>query len=223
MTSLLEKLVAKIAPHHCLGCSKEDNIVCEACSADLFGIEASSCFLCQAPTVDFAICRNCKPKTNLQHVWFTANYEGVAAEVIKLLKFERAAAAAEPLARAMAQMLPALPSDTIIVPVPTAASRVRKRGYDQTVLLATAIGKEKDLSVQHLLLRKLQYRQLGASRRVRAAQSVQAFDAAADCSDKTILLVDDVVTTGATLCAAAKALQQGGAKTVMAVVAARTL
>lgn len=223
MTSLLEKIVSKIAPHHCIVCSNEDNIVCEACAADLFGLVDSACFLCQAPTADFAVCRSCKSKTQLERVWFTADYDGAVAKAIKLLKFERAAAAAKPLARAMVDVLPYLPEDMIIVPVPTAARRIRQRGYDQTTLLAEALSQETGLNCKQLLLRKAQNRQLGASRQTRAAQSAHAFEALEDCTDQAILLVDDVVTTGATLNAAAQAVRAAGAKSVTAVVVARTV
>jgi len=125
-----------------------------------------------------------------------------------------------PLTTAMLAMLPY--DDWIVVPLPTAAKRVRQRGYDQAVLLGQAIARSRGLSARQVLERVQSTRQLGANRVQRHKQSAKMFCIAPDVDvhGAKILLVDDVCTTGATLTAAARLLRQAGAVQVDAVVAA---
>ena len=223
MTSLLENLVGVIAPHYCFVCSKENNMLCEQCAMQFAGAEASICFLCEKPTADFALCRSCAAATTLQHVWPATTYDGVVAQVIKQYKFGRAQAASLALARLVQYTLPLLPMDTLIVPVPTAPAHVRQRGYDHTLLLAKALSRATGLGYRTLLRRTSNVRQLGATRaqRLRQLQGDFVLTDAAACRNATILLLDDVSTTGATLLAAASVLQTGGVGSIQAAVVAR--
>ncbi len=223
MTSLLERLVATIAPYYCIVCGTEDNRLCSICATDLFGNMPSTCFVCNLPTNDFAICNKCQATAWLDHVWVGAAYEGQVMQLIKQCKFERAVAVATALGKALATTLPCLPEKTIIVPVPTANQRVRQRGYDQAVLLSKAIAAETGYKVAKLLARVGSQRQVGATKRQRAAQLQQAFHAIGDTHymSYSLLLVDDVLTTGATLHAAAQCLRAAGATSVNGAVVAR--
>ncbi|MGD8373771.1 MAG: phosphoribosyltransferase family protein [Candidatus Woesebacteria bacterium] len=151
-------------------------------------------------------------------------YDGDVVKVIKMLKFERAKAAASPLARILCNQLPLFCEDTIIVPVPTTSSRVRQRGYNQSMLIAKHIGKEKQLKVIDALGRDSSVRQLGASRQKRHEQIKDAFYCKKQSKvvNRDILLIDDVVTTGATLKAAAKILYASGAANIYVATVAKT-
>jgi ComF family protein len=227
MTSLLERIVATIAPHHCIVCGIQNNILCIGCAYDLFGRVESACFVCKAPTHDFRVCKrkHCRKISSLEHVWVGANYEGDIARLIKAFKFERAVAAAEPLGKALTAILPYLPKETILVPIPTANHRIRQRGYDQAVLLAKQLSLTTGYETKQLLVRRTDGRQVGATKRQRAIQSAHAFIVTKpeQCKGAPILLVDDVVTTGATLSAAAKILKDAGAKSINAVVVTRAI
>ncbi|HET8709331.1 MAG TPA: phosphoribosyltransferase family protein [Candidatus Saccharimonadales bacterium] len=149
-------------------------------------------------------------------------YQGVAKDAVWKLKFEGAQAAAHDMATVMAALLP-VDAVTLLVPAPTATSHIRRRGYDQARLLARAVAKQTGLPHAPCLVRLGQQRQVGANRQQRFEQLAGAFRLAAgyDVTGKTILLVDDVLTTGATLEAAAAVLKQAGARRVEAVVFAR--
>ncbi len=225
MTSLLEKAISVIAPHHCFLCSKENNVLCAACFVDVFEEPHVACFLCNKPSRDSAVCPDCAKQTSPGHVWMAAIYDGTVRTIIKAYKFDRLRAAYQPLAQAMLQALPYLPSDVVVTHIPTAPSRVRSRGYDQSLLLARAIAKDKPWAREAFLWRRHSGRQVGASRAARARQAAQAFGLlpGAKVAGKHVLLVDDVTTSGATLQAASKLLLDAGAARVDAVVVAKHL
>ncbi len=113
--------------------------------------------------------------------------------------------------------------ETIIVHVPAATSRVRARGYDQSKLIAKQLASIFGCSQQTLLSRHGQARQVGAKRDKRFSQVVGAFTPRKVDGIKNahILLVDDVLTTGASVEEAAKVLKAAGAKTVNAAIFAQ--
>jgi ComF family protein len=217
MTSLLEKLIEKIAPHHCISCGSEDNILCAACAASEIIPLLPVCCLCGKLNGTWQVCDN---HALLGRVWAAGSYEGLLEKLIHVYKFERARAADDPLSRLMLRVLPY--DDWLIIPIPTAPSRVRQRGYDQSLLLAKRIAAERQLELSPALGRLQNVRQVGATRVQRQKQSIQMFfiNNTKQIRGAKILLVDDVCTTGATLNAAAHTLREAGAARVDAVVAA---
>lgn len=123
----------------------------------------------------------------------------------------------------MAGALPYLERSVVMTFVPTATSRQRSRGYDQSELIAKTLSKQKGVNFVPTLGRLGQSRQVGSTRAKRFSQAEQMFFALK--SDKIkgahVVIVDDIVTTGASLEAAAKILRKAGAKQVSAVVFAQ--
>jgi ComF family protein len=111
----------------------------------------------------------------------------------------------------------------VIVPAPTTSRRARQRGYDQAQLIAQSLAKQLDCPALPLLERQTQHHQVGQSGVQRRTQMKHAFRVTKPrVVQKThILLIDDVLTTGATLEAAAAALCQAGAASVQAAVFAQ--
>jgi ComF family protein len=169
------------------------------------------------------LCPACLTVSELSAVHAAARYNQPAVKhVLWRLKFDRAQAAADDIARALALYIPE--GRYIVVPAPTAAIRARQRGYDQACLIAKASVKlsPERLTYCPALARLGSKRQLGNSRDQRTTQLEGAFRVKRSLkSGLPILLVDDVITTGATLQAAAKALTQAGAPRVEALVFAR--
>lgn len=140
-------------------------------------------------------------------------YEGPARKLIHRLKYESVRQAAIPLAKQMIF----LPSgeEEIIVPVPTDPKREKKRGFNQSALLGGYIAKELGMTMETALVRVDARRpQTGLSMQERQANLIGCMQAGQSVSGRRVLLVDDVCTTGATLCEAARALRQAGARSV---------
>lgn len=173
--------------------------------------------------MDFATCNKCRRKTTLKHVWVASEFTDLAKELIHAFKFERTQAAAPIVASYMHELLPYL-EDIAIVPVPTASSRVRLRGYDHTKLIAKELAMLMNLPYLPALSRLGQTRQVGAKRQQRVEQLENSFrvNDSIGINKARILLVDDVSTTGATLGEAARTLKRAGTKQINAVVFAQT-
>jgi ComF family protein len=152
-------------------------------------------------------------------------YEGPAPALIAALKDGRRRSLAAHLAEVVAAALPPPEPGTVLVPVPLSASRFRERGFNQSALLATALGRRWGLTVLDALARVREGPpQRGASADARARQVAGAFAPATGVPiPPGVALVDDVHTTGATLAACARALRRGGAAEVSAVAVARAL
>ena len=215
---LLEYIISTIAPHTCLACHREGSLLCPPCQP-LLAPAQPRCYRCASPCRHEHICRSCKAVSPLAALYVTAAYEGHAKELVHSLKFRRARAAVAPIARCISfGITPA--EDIVISYVPTATKRVRIRGYDQAALIAKELSRISSLPCVSLLARSGQQRQLGQNQQGRRQQLQQAFrlvDAKLS-KNTTVLLIDDVVTTGSTLEAAAVALRQAGFTSIKAVV-----
>lgn len=160
----------------------------------------------------------------LHSVHVATVYGTVAKSLIWKLKLAGAQSAARIMARHMAGLISSLPGEAIIVPVPTAAGRVRQRGYDQAKLLARELSGQTRLPYRNCLARSGQTHQHGLPRRERLTQLETAFHAskASAIRKARVILVDDVVMTGATLEAVAKVLWAAGAAQIDAIVFAQS-
>lgn len=150
-------------------------------------------------------------------MYIYGEYEGVNKELIKKFKFNSKRHCFLPIADAINENMPYFPPCSItFVPVPSSSSRVRQRGFDHTVLLARRLAKLNNQNFQEVLVRMNDIRQVGATRVVRQKQIKGAFRA----NNKVkkikgrVMLVDDVITTGATLSEATKTLKKAGVKQV---------
>lgn len=217
--SIFDLLVGVIAPHECLGCGAEGAIACKDC-LNTIPIAARQCYKCLTPSENGFTCEKCLPSAPLAQVQSVTVYAGLAKDLLWSLKANNAQAAAKPMAKAMLQLTD---TDVILVPVPTATSRVRQRGYDQAVLLARELARQIQNPLVKALARTGHTHQVGAPRSQRLSQLAGAYyiRSTKPVQNKHVLLIDDVMTTGATLEAAAKALLQAGAQRVDALTFAR--
>ena len=222
--SVLDTLLSVIAPLECLGCSSEGTALCLACSAKLTTTSQSHCFRCERPTTGNTTCKDCFVQFPLYSVLSRCNYEGLAKKLVHEFKFTGKRSIAKDLARLMSGTPLPISPKTIVVYVPTATSRVRSRGFDHARLLAKVMSRLLGLPLARALVRTTQARQVGYGRSERAKHIHGAFTVRLPKSIKNahILLVDDVVTTGATLGEAARVLQKAGAARIDAVVFAST-
>jgi len=212
---IIEHILDTIAPHQCVGCGVEGAVLCAECT-DILPRGVSRCYRCQRSTTDYKTCTSCRSSTALYSVRPVTAYQEVAKDIVRQLKFERQRAGAGVIASCLADF--DYEPGEIVVHVPTATSRVRQRGYDQAVVIARSLASKTNLVHEALLTRLGQERQVGKNRQERKIQMKELFVAVGNAQNKRIVLVDDVITTGATLEACAAALKKAGAKRVRAVV-----
>ncbi len=157
-------------------------------------------------------------------VWAPLSYAGSAPGLVRALKYRGALPLADAMAAHIAAGLPAtLAIGATLVPVPMHQRRRRRRGYNQAERLAAALGRRTGVPVMDCLERVGSARpQVGRTRedRLRSLSEVRVRRLMA--VPGRVLLVDDVVTTGATLAACARPLRAAGVRTLVAVVFART-
>jgi ComF family protein len=201
---MIEHIIGLIAPHTCLGCGKEGSLLCAECR-ELPPIQQMRCSQCGRRK-----CSACLAPA--EHLYVVTIYDGLAKELIHQLKFGRARAAADAIAVLMHERLPDFAPGTVITFVPTAPKRVRVRGYDQAARIAKRLAALRGLQSAPLLTRVNNDRQVGRDRGVRREQARNAF-AANDAAPtpRRVLLIDDVITTGATAQSAAQTLHTAGA------------
>lgn len=219
---MLEKLISLFAPHSCLGCGVEtDSLYCDACRETLLPVP-SRCYRCYVTTEDFQVCARCAPDTALSVVYVATEYQGVIKELIHRIKYERAQSGTAEVADMAAPLL-RFCEDALLTHLPTATKRVRMRGYDHAKLLCRYLSWKTDLPRATLLARVGQAHQVGAGRGVRLQQLQGAFRprCLSRIQGRHIILVDDVLTTGASLESAARVLKRAGAAKVSAVVFAQ--
>ena len=161
----------------------------------------------------------------MDSVWVCGVYQGLLKQLIHSYKFLHKRDASKDLVRIMDAALPAIHPDTIVVNVPTASSRVRERGFDHGALLAKAFAYKRGLLYLPCLARSGQARQLGLSRvdRLQNINGLVHIKSGQRTKGANFVIIDDVVTTGASINEAAKILKRSGAVSVNAATIAQTI
>lgn len=221
---LVEQFYKFIAPSDCLSCSSEGSLICKWCVDDVIMPHDSRCYKCNKLTSNFAVCSACRRKTPLKNVFIRTEYTGVPKELVQKMKFSYSVEAADIIADELMNTLPVLPPETIIINVPTITSHQRMRGFDHSQKIAKKLSMLSGLEYCPVLTRLNQASQVGSGRKQRMSQQQGAFRVRDNqiMKDQPILLVDDVITTGATLESAAETLKRSGARNILAAVFARS-
>lgn len=215
----MKKVLDLLLPPTCPGCGREGLAVCAACLAHM------SRRLDEPPGVPVGL-PSSQPRGIVQLEW-CASFNGPARASVHALKYDGELRLVAPLAELMAaRWRRASVGGEILVPVPIHAERRRQRGFDQAELLARGVGERLGLRVVCALERAARttaQHQLG--RRARQNNVSQAFGVAprhaGEISGRWLVLVDDVVTSGATLAGCARGLYEAGAFAVSALTLAR--
>ena len=225
LTRLARYAIDLVFPIHCSGCGREGGIICEECAGSLPRLNPPYCRKCAAPGID-GMCQWClQYPRDFESLRAPYLFEGPVRESIHALKYRGVRAAAGTLAGLMSSYLERNPVNAdVLVPAPLHPHRLRNRGYNQSALLARDIGKRLDLTVREDLLKRVinASPQVEAQRRDERRSNVAGnFACASDATGLTVLLIDDVATTGSTLSECATVLKEAGASRVYALTLAR--
>ena len=217
----------RLLPQACALCRTGcgNALLCDACAASLpaLGPACPHCALPGPATVCGACLRSPRPWTQARAAW---RYAYPVDRLLQGLKYGGRLALAEALAEGLANVVAEarVQLPVALVPVPLAPARQRARGFDQARLLGAHIGRHLGIAVVPALAR---VRDAGPQAALplaaRAANVRDAFAPVRSVRAMHVALVDDVMTTGATLAAAARALRSAGAAQIEAWVIARTL
>ena len=229
ITTALRAAADLLFPPRCVHCGAEGSTFCDRCIASSTALQASeTCRTCAlpSPTSTCEICFRQRPALDRAIAAYT--YQPEIRSAIAALKYEDVRSIAPRLADLMVEALPRSLQESVdaIVAVPITAARLRSRGYNQSELLARRISDATGIPVRDDMLTRVgdeppQAR--AASIDERAVNVRDAFVASEVSEGHQVLLIDDVMTTGATLNACARALKNAGASRVGALVLAREL
>lgn len=217
----------------CLVCRTwQTERLCAACLKRwrLSGLRCTRCAIDLPAHHHDTICTDCEDQSpEFDRAIAAVDYVGPWPELLAKLKFQRHTALAKPLGRLLADATQTRKGLTsLIVPVPLSTQRLRERGYNQSWLLARQVGRQLNITARtDVLQRRLHTsRLMSLTAEARAQQIREAFHIPARhhglLQGRHVAIVDDVMTTGATLNACAQALLDAGACSVSAWVLART-
>ena len=206
-----------LLPQRCPGCGiacDGTTLLCPGCFAAIPRISFAVCARCLARDRDPVGCRLHPGRL----VWPAWVYDEPAALVIQALKYRERVDLADVLGRELARVAPPLPRADLVIEVPLHPSRVRERGFNQAALLADALSRELQVPRVRDALERIEATppQARLDARARRANVARAFRARHPewLTGRRVLVVDDVVTTGATLDACLRVCERAGARAV---------
>lgn len=163
----------------------------------------------------------CAQQLHCQQAWCAGERSGALKSLLDTYKFSSSRAGAVVLADLLDAILPVLPQDITLVGIPTSSTTRRVRGFDHIALIVNALAKRRHLSVAHPFVRNSSQTLHFLPKKERVRLGPTLFRLSGGPIPAHVLLIDDIVTTGTTLHAAAKLLQQAGVEQLYVATIAR--
>jgi competence protein ComFC len=222
-------LLDSVFPPECLHCATEGDWLCKDCLNQTILIKSPTCPFCDRLSPLGKTCPRCKNNHALfgcRSIW---HYTHTVPSLIRGLKYKGIKSSKLFITPYLADLFNELPlpkyRPILITSIPSPQHRIIERGFNQSELLAKDLASYLNLQYCPLLKRNTQaVSQTKLSRKERLANAKNQFSLSVKpdkLPDYTIVIVDDVITTGATLSSTASALKQGGAKQVWALTVAK--
>lgn len=226
----LKRLLDFVYPTRCVSCRKSGLLLCDECRSRLEPLEKLSCVVCGRAAVGGFTHPGCANRNTPERMLAGFAYHGLATPprrgappkavarwLVQALKYRRL----QPLSNLMVELLineledlgVEFGSEALVIPIPLSFWRRGARGFNQAELLGRALANRLGLSFRRDLLHRLKDSpsQVSLSRPERSANVRGVFTLKETLNGEDVLLVDDVVTTGATVREAARTLKKGGA------------
>lgn len=214
-------------PPSCAGCSVKGERWCITCQENVALLSAPVCQKCGASSPRGDLCSNCVSRPlRINAIRCYASYSGVLKNAILRLKYSRDISLGESLANHLICLFRDLDWQVdMVMPVPLSRSRFAERGYNQASLLGRPLAMAVNLDYDTSIIRKIRETpsqvSLPLDKRLKNLDNAFLADES-KVSGRSIMIVDDVVTSGATMEACAKALFFAGASDVYGIALART-
>ncbi|NDJ52817.1 MAG: ComF family protein [Chloroflexi bacterium] len=223
----LDKGLKLLFPPQCATCGRLGWSLCPRCVAEFYELGARVCPICGDLREDRTVCPRCEvQRPHYDQLRSAFRFQGTLRDATHALKYEGRSDLGLSLALAMARVLPPIQAD-LIVPIPLHQDRLVQRGYNQAECLSQALA---DLWVlphadtDALIRVRHTETQVNLTFQERQQNVADAFSASEDwVANRSVILVDDVSTTGATLNEAAAALRAAGAIQIFGITLARAV
>ena len=236
-TSAASRLVRSVLdfalPPRCGGCGTivdDVDSFCADCWKQLEFLGAGGCSRCGLPlkATDIETCAVCLAKPpRLDRIRAAVAYGDISRSITIRLKYGRKVALARTMSRYMQPLLGDLPCDTVFVPVPLHRSRLWRRGFNQSAIVARELSRRTGYGVEIDALKRVRatppLKGLNMLQRRRTVAGAFRTNRQAELRGRNIVLVDDVLTTGSTANACARVLKRAGAARVDLVSWARVI
>ena len=219
-------------PPRCAGCGSivgQLHSFCADCWTEVEFLGDSGCTSCGLPleATDAELCGVCIAKPpRIQRTRAAVAYGDLSRSIAIKLKYGRKVALARTMARYMAPLV-STDGPAILVPVPLHRTRLWQRGFNQSALVARELAKATGLRSEERLLRRVKrtpaLKGMSLSQRRKTVAGAFNVDPSAELAGRTVVLIDDVLTTGSTANACARALKLAGARRVELVSWARVI
>lgn len=220
-------------PKFCVNCGREGTYLCEDCLSVIDVCEYQYCAFCYPAKIvlNGKTCNSCEKRKKLNELFCAVSYdEKIVKKMLRLFKYEPYA---KELSKSLSnliithfQILGKTPKIDLIIPVPLRKDKLKNRGFNQSEEIALCVANflKKPLLAQGLVKIKKTNDQMSLDREQRQKNLKNAFFCPKPemIKNKKILLIDDILTTGATIEECACALKRAGAREVCATVVART-
>jgi len=231
MLNIRSKMRQILPAQPCVLCGSmsDDGLWCHACDASLPYLDAPCCPRCALPTFRGEVCGRCLSHPPLFiRASAVFGYNFPLDKLIQSMKYDEQLALAQAFAEKLAQRIVRSNSDWMpdyVIPMPLHPSKLRLRGFNQSLLVASQVARQLDLKLLANSCQRVRDTpsQSGLPWKERSKNVRNAFRCDMDLTGKRVALVDDVLTTGASLNALAKAIQLRGASEIAVWVVARTL
>ena len=236
VSSALQTLLNVVSPPQCICCGRgvytNISAICGTCKASVIVFQGLRCRKCSLTLSEgtSGLCESCaKTRRAYRFLLAAGPYEGVVASLVRSLKFDKVLRAADELGELVVQQISAddrIDDDWLLVTVPLSSASFRRRGFNQAELIARVVARRTGMNLRPKALSKITETSDQASlhRTARLSNVKGAFRARQELVENAkILIIDDVITTGATMHECALALKSAGAKEVAAAVAAYSL
>lgn len=221
----LDELIDVFLPPACAACDAvlpAPGAFCAHCLHEVLELPTVHCATCAEPgSFPGGKCERCRGGVPWQRAWAPFEHEGAIARVIHRFKYEDRSDLARPLGMLLLGGLERLPG--VLVPLPLHEHRFRARKFDQAALLAHVLSRygRRELVLNGLARIRHTPRQVGLNEAAREANVRGAFQASASVRGREVLLLDDVLTSGATAREACRVLSSAGATSVCVLTLAR--
>lgn len=223
----LSHLIGGLLTQSCLLCAatSEGGILCSACAAELPPLPGPGCPQCALPTPNGETCGRCLASRPYYDATFAAfQYAFPLDKLVQSFKYEHRLAVGQYFGERLASLMENVAAD-LIIPLPLHEERLRERGFNQALELARPVSKLRKIAINASICKRTRNTPAQANLpwAKRAKNIHGAFHCTEDLHGKRILLVDDVMTTGASVNECARTLKLHGAIEVSVMAIARAL